>query len=209
MKKRKLSTALGLLGAFILWTAAISLIDLQPIGPHGSIVGFATINGWFHRFTGLHLWLYDLTDWLSLVPVAFGAGFALLGLRQWMTRKRLFKVDKSILALGVFYAVTLAAYLFFERFVINYRPVLISGILEASYPSSTTLLVLCIMPTAALELQRRIKQPLLRRWVCGAILTFTVFMVVARLVSGVHWLTDIIGGVLLSASLVMLYRYNT
>ena len=205
MKKRKLFTALGLLGTFILWTAAISLIDLQPIGPHGSIVGFATINGWFHRFTGLHLWLYDLTDWLSLAPVAFGAGFALLGLWQWVTRGRLAKVDRSILVLGVFYTVTLAVYLFFERFVINYRPVLISGILEASYPSSTTLLVLCIMPTAALELQRRIKQPLLRRWVYWAILAFTVFMVVARLVSGVHWLTDIIGGGLLSASLVMLY----
>ena len=209
MKKRELFTALGLLGAFILWTVAVRCIDLQPIGPQGSTVGFATVNGLFHRFTGLHLWLYTLTDWLSLVPVAFGAGFALLGLWQWVSRKSLLKVDRRILVLGIFYAVTLAAYLFFERFVINYRPVLIGGILEASYPSSTTLLVLCIMPTAAMELQRRIKKPLLRRWVCGAIIGFTVFMVAARLVCGVHWFTDIIGGILLSAGLVMLYRYNT
>jgi undecaprenyl-diphosphatase len=32
-------------------------------------------------------------------------------------------------------------------------------------------------------------------------------MVAARLASGVHWLTDIIGGILLSAGLVMIYDF--
>ena len=91
--------------------------------------------------------------------------------------------------------------------VINYRPVLIEGYLEASYPSSTTLLVLCMMPTAKMQLDGRIKNPAVRKIVGLAIVVFTVFMVVGRLVSGVHWITDIAGGVLLSAGLVMLYRW--
>ena len=206
MKKRKFCIALGLLAAFALWTIAIQWIDVQPIGPRGSAVGFATLNGFVHNLTGTHMTLYVITDWLGLVPVAFGFGFAALGLAQWIKRKSMLKVDGSILILGGFYIVTLAAYLFFESYVVNYRPVLIEGYLEASYPSSTTLLVLCIMPTAMIQLRDRIKQPMFRKCVSIAITAFMVLMVIGRLISGVHWLTDIIGGILLSAGLVMIYN---
>ena len=205
MKKRKFWTAAGLLAAFGLWTLAVKTLDVQGIGPLGSTVGFAAVNGFFHRLTGVNMLLYHITDWLGLVPVAFGLGFAILGLAQWIRRKSICKVDRSILALGGFYVVTLAAYLLFEEWVINYRPVLIAGFLEASYPSSTTLLTLCVMPTAQMQLRRRIQNRVIRRWACAAITGFAVFMVAGRLLSGVHWLTDIIGGMLLSGSLVMLY----
>lgn len=203
--KRKIRIALGLLAAFALWTLAVKTVDVQAIGPGGSAVGFATVNGWFHRLTRVHMTLYTITDWLGLVPVAVGFGFAVLGLVQWIRRKSVIKVDRSILVLGGFYIVTLAAYLLFEEWVINYRPVLIQGFLEASYPSSTTLLVLCVMPTAQLQLRSRIQNPILRRITCAAITAFMVFMVVGRLLSGVHWLTDIVGGILLASGLVMLY----
>ena len=205
MKKRKFCIALGLLAAFALWTIAIQWIDVQSIGPRGSAVGFATLNGFVHNLTGTHMTLYVITDWLGLVPVAFGFGFAALGLAQWIKRKSILKVDRSILILGAFYIVTLTAYVFLESYVINYRPVLIAGFLEASYPSSTTLLVLCVMPTAIMQLRGRIKNHTLRNAVTSAITAFIVFMVAGRLVSGVHWLTDIIGGILLSAGLVMIY----
>ena len=203
--KRKIGIALGLLAAFALWTLAVKTVDVQSIGPGGSVVGFATVNGWFHSLTGVHMTLYTITDWLGLVPAAFGFGFAILGLVQWIRRRSICLVDRSILVLGIFYIVTLAVYLLFEEWVINYRPVLIQGFLEASYPSSTTLLVLCVMPTARLQLRCRVQNLILRRIVCVAITGFIVFMVVGRLLSGVHWLTDILGGILLASGLVMLY----
>ena len=208
MKKRiagKFYAALVLLALFALWTAAVRVVDLQPIGPEGSVVGLAGINGAFHRLTDVHMGLYTLTDWLGLVPLVFVLGFAMLGLVQWVKRKSLLKVDTGIFLLGGFYVVTLAAYLLFEEIVVNYRPVLIDGFLEASYPSSTTLLVMCVMPTAAKQLALRIKKPAFRRWIVAGIWGFVAFMVAGRLLSGVHWLTDIIGGALLSAGLVMLY----
>ena len=206
MKKGRFYIALGLLATFVLWTIAIQWIDVQPIGPWGSTVGFAALNGFVHNLTGTHMTLYTITDWMGVVPVAFGFGFAVLGLVQWIKRKSIRKVDGSILILGGFYIVTLAAYWFFESYVVNYRPVLIAGHLEVSYPSSTTLLVLCVMPTAMLQLRKRIQRPLLCRCVSSAIAGFIAFMVVGRLLSGVHWLTDIIGGILLSTGLVMIYN---
>lgn len=205
MRKRVFLIGTGLLGAFALWTAAVCQVDVQPIGPRGSEVGFAALNRLVHSATGVHMPLYTLTDWLGLVAVPVGLGFALLGLVQWIKRRSIRKVDRSLLVLGVFYAAVLAVYVFFETHVVNYRPVLIEGVLEASYPSSTTLLTLCVMPTAAMQLGSRIKNRALRNAVIIAIAVFAGGMVLGRLVSGVHWFTDIVGGVLLSAGLVSMY----
>lgn len=203
-KKRFLLPA-SILISFVLWTLAISFIDVRAIGPNGSSVGFATVNRFVHELLDVHMTLYVITDWLSILPLCFILGFAVLGLVQWIKRRRILAVDLSILALGVFYIVVLALYLFFETVVINYRPVLIDGYLEASYPSSTTMLVLCVMPTAIMQLKSRIKNRVLARLVLALIIGFTAFMVIGRLVSGVHWFTDIIGGALLSSGLVMTY----
>ena len=207
--KKNFGIAAILLGAFVVWTAAVRLVDVQAIGPQGSAVGFATINGWVHDLTGVHMALYTVTDWLGLVPFGIAMGFALLGLSQWIKRRQLRQVDFSILVLGGFYLLVMAAYVLFEVFVINYRPVLINGCLEASYPSSTTMLVLCVMPTTLMQLNARIKSQTLKRWVGFGITAFILFMVIGRLLSGVHWFTDIIGGALFSAGFVMLYHSIT
>lgn len=203
---KKLCIPLSFIASFILWTILVIVVDVRAIGPNGSSVGFATINSFFHDLTGVNMTLYTITDWLGLVPIAFCFGFGIFGLVQWIKRKHILKVDYSILALGVFYIVTMVTYILFEYVVINYRPVLISGYLEASYPSSTTLLVLCVMPTAIMQFNSRIKNRISRRLVAFLITAFIVFMVVGRLISGVHWLSDIIGGALLSAALVTTYK---
>lgn len=206
MKKKNLSIALCLLTAFILWTTLIRFIDVQAIGPEGSSVGFATLNNLVHNLTGTNMLLYTITDWLGLVPIAIAFAFTIVGFVQLIKRKNLWKVDYSILALGIFYMVVIASYILFEVVVINYRPVLINGHLEASYPSSTTMLVMCVIPTTALQLKTRIKNKIFRQSVLITLVTFIAFMVIGRLISGVHWCTDIIGGALLSAGLVMMYK---
>ena len=209
MKKenqRNFCIATCVLLAFLLWTVAIQFVDVEAIGPQESSVGFATINQFVHNLTGVHMSLYTITDWLGLVPLMFVMGFGTLGLIQWIKRKHLLKVDYSIFVLGGFYIVVMAVYVLFEMLVVNYRPVLINGYLEASYPSSTTMLVMCVMPTAIMQINARIKNNVLKRFVASAIIAFIVFMVIGRLVSGVHWFTDIIGGALLSAGLVLMYR---
>ncbi len=179
---------------------------MQAIGPNGTKVGFAALNGWFHRLTGVHMTIYTVTDWLGLVPILICGAFGVLGLVQWIRRKRLFKVDADILLLGVYYILVILAYLVFEMIPINYRPVLIEGRLEASYPSSTTLLVLSVMPTLVFQADRRVKDPRMRRALILFSILFSACMVVGRTASGVHWLTDIAGAEILSAALYLLYK---
>ena len=199
--------AVGLLLSFVLWTVLICFVDVKAIGPRGSVVGFATLNQFVHKFTGVNMLLYNITDWLGLVPIGFAMGFALFGLIQWIQRKRLLRVDYSIFALGGFYILVMVAYILFEFVVINYRPTLINGYLEASYPSSTTMLVMTVMPTAIMQFNSRIKNNVIRKCLSLSITAFIIFMVVGRLISGVHWISDIIGGALLSSGLVMTYHF--
>ena len=206
MKRKSFYFGLGLLVLFIIWTVALQFVDVGTIGPQGSSVGFASTNKVIHNITGVNMLLYTITDWLGLVPICFIMGFGILGLCQWIKRKNLFKVDLSILALGGFYIVVMVLYIFFEMFVVNYRPVLINGILEASYPSSTTMLVMCVMPTAIMQFNARIKNSGFKKCVNVLITAFIAFMVIGRLVSGVHWFSDIIGGALLSSGLVLIYH---
>lgn len=195
-----------LLVASVLWTVLVKIIDVKQIGPYGTEVGFATVNSFIHNLTGVHFTLYTITDWLGIIPLLFVIGFGLLGLIQWIKRKNILRVDYSILILGGFYIVVMAVYFLFEYVVINFRPILINGYLEASYPSSTTMLTMCVMPTAIIQFNSRIKNNLLKLCISIIIIAFIIFMVAGRLISGVHWFSDIVGGALLSIGLVMMYR---
>ena len=196
---------LGMLAAFVLWTWAVCVVDVQPIGSLGSTVGFARLNGFVRDLVGVRMGLYTLTDWLSVIPLGLVGCFGMWGLFQWIRRRSLARVDRSLLMLGGFYLAVLAFYGLFEIWVVNHRPLLIEGILEASYPSSTTTLSLCVMPTAWIQLRSRIRTPLLRRCTGWIVAAFTAFQVVGRLLSGVHWFSDIVGGMLLSGGLLGIY----
>lgn len=203
--KRVLLLGVGLIAAFVLWTFLIMSVDVQYVGQRGTAIGFAEFNIWFHGLTGVSMLLYTVTDWLGLVPIAVCMCFSVMGLVQLIKRRSLFKVDLDILLLGIYYILVIFAYLIFEMIPINYRPILIDGFFEASYPSSTTLLVLSVMPTLILQIKRRSKRKTVKNAVCAFAVVFSVFMVVGRLISGVHWATDIIGSILLSFGLFALY----
>lgn len=204
MKKEKRTIWKGILliGLFILWTFLIQMIDVQPLGQNGTNIGFATINCWFHKLTGVHMMLYYITDWLGLIPVFVCMFFGGLGFVQLLKGK----VDRDIIFLGIYYVIVIVGYLVFEMYPINYRPILIEGRLEASYPSSTTLLVLSVMPTLWFQANRRLKNTITKKIIYIAALAFSVFMVGGRLISGVHWTTDIIGSLLFSIGLFLLYK---
>lgn len=205
-EKRVLFWGIMQVGAFMIWTFLIQTVDVKAVGVAGTDIGFATFNTWFHGVTGVHMSLYYITDWLGLVPLFVCMLFGGMGLLQLIKRKSLFKVDLDIILLGVYYGIVIAGYLIFEMIPINYRPILIEGYLEVSYPSSTTLLVLSVMPTLVFQANRRMKSIGVKKAVSVLAVLFSAFMVIGRLISGVHWFTDIVGAVLLSTGLFFCYK---
>lgn len=191
---------------FMIWTVLIQIVDVQPIGVNGTNIGFATMNTYFHTLTGVHMLLYTITDWLGLVPLFVCMIFGVLGFIQLLARRNLCKVDYDLLLLGIYYIIVILAYFIFEMYPINYRPILINGYMEASYPSSTTLLVVTVMPTLVFQVNRRLKNNIIQKVICILTNSFTICMVLGRLISGVHWMTDIIGSLLFSIGLFYIYK---
>ena len=204
--KRLLGIGSILVAGFAIWTLLIQRVDVQPLGVNGTNIGFATINCWFHQLTGVHMEIYTITDWLGLVPIFVCFIFAGIGCVQLIKGRSLFKVDYDMILLGIYYVLVIFWYLIFEMIPINYRPILIEGFMEVSYPSSTTLLVLCVMPTLTEQTNRRSKNEIIKKMISALVICFSAFMVVSRLISGVHWLTDIVGSIMLSVGLFCIYK---
>ncbi len=203
--KVKLFFSLLLLVLFELYTMAVTKIDVAPIGPEGSLVGFSTINGYFAKAIGFNELLYNITDYLGYIALLVCGFFGLIGLIQLIKGKSLKKVDPDIYVLGAFYVVVILFYVIFEKVIINYRPVILEEGLEASYPSSHTMLAVCVFTTAIMQFKTRIKNPTLLTVAEVVFYIMLVVTVAGRLLSGVHWFTDIVGGLLLSSALVCLY----
>ena len=192
----------------VILIALVRLADVAPIGAQGTSIGLSHLNQFVFDLFGVHILWYNITDWLGVAAVLTGFVFAVTGLVQLIKRRSLLKVDREILSLGGLYIVVIGLYLFFENVIINYRPIIMPDNTspEASFPSSHTMLVCVIMGSAAMLINRYIRnKPLNRilRAVCFVIIGVTV---VGRLIAGVHWFTDILGGILISVTLLSLYE---
>ena len=178
--------------------------DVAPIGPDGTSVGFSTINQKLHDYTGVNMQWYEITDMIGYAALGICALFGFAGLVQLIKRKSFAKVDKTIYSLAGLYIAVIGLYVFFEHYIINYRPIIMPGATapEASFPSSHTMLIVTVMASTAMVLRKYIKSGFLRAIIsllCAAVIIVTVY---GRLICGVHWFTDILGGILLSVTLV-------
>lgn len=205
LKRRYWLKGIVLLGLFVVWTILVTKFDVVYNELTGTSIGFGTMNLKVHACTGVNWTLYHITDWLGLIPVMLCVVFGGLGLIQWIRRKGLRYVDQDLIWLGLYYVIVIILYLLFEMVPINYRPVLIEGRLEASYPSSTTLLSLCVMLSVMYQIHQRWNHKGLRYLGMGLSGMFMIFMIAGRILSGVHWITDIVGSVLLGTGLFLIY----
>ena len=204
--KRKILLGLVFVIIFAIFTWLVQTVDVKPLGVNGTNIGFSTFNCMFHKLCGVNMTLYTITDWAGLIPIFVAVSFGIMGLAQLIRRKSLIKVDIDILILGVYYVVVASLYVVFEMIPINFRPILINGFMETSYPSSTTLLVLGVMPTLAEQINRRCKNGTIKLLFYVFTSAFSVWMVISRLISGVHWFTDILGSVIISVGLFYMYK---
>ena len=203
---KKFSIPFVLFVCFIMFTAALKFVDVQPVGPMDSEVGFATVNVFVHNLLGQNKIFDRISDFFAVISLFAACSFAIIGAYQLLQKKSILKVDSSIILLGLTYVFVVLIYVLFEKLVINFRPVLEKGVLEASYPSSHTMIILIVLGTARTALERIISNKIVLKGIRIVLVAMMILSVAFRLLSGVHWFTDILGALFISAAVIQLYN---
>ncbi len=204
MKKKNIIICLILIIMSLFFTFLVKNVDVKAIGPNESLVGFADFNKFFYDLIGNNMIIYKITEILGIIPIIMSLIYVYIGLKELITRKSLLKVDKEIYILALFYVVVVLVYIFFEKFIINYRPIIIDGVLEPSYPSSHTLMSICLCGSSIIINKKLFKSKFFK---FENILSFIliILIVIGRFISGVHWFTDILGGIIISSTLLAIF----
>lgn len=204
MRKKNIIISIVLIILSVLFTELVKNIDVKPIGPNESLVGFADINRLFHNLIGSNMIIYKITEFLGYIPIVMALVYVFIGLKELIERKSLLKVDREMYILALFYVLVVGVYVFFEKFIVNYRPILIDGVLEASYPSSHTLMSICLCGSSIIINKKIFKNKF------GDVenilsVILILLIVIGRIISGVHWFTDILGGIIISSALLVVF----
>ena len=204
IKLVKIITCISLFIISIAFTLLVKFVDVNNIGSSNTPVGFSTLNNFIFETIGINIVWYHITDYLGLLPIFMALVYLVIGIIQLIKRKSLFKVDKEIIILGIFYIAIVIVYIFFEKVVVNFRPILLDGVLEASYPSSHTFITICLC-VSSFMINKKLFNCKLTKILNIFLIIIMTFIIIGRLISGVHWFTDILGGLLISATLLAIF----
>ena len=205
MKKKNIMISVVLTVISVIYTLMVKYIDVKNIGPNNSSVGFSTINKFFMNMIGNHTFIYKISELLGYILLLLVLIYGCIGFYQLIKRKSLLKVDKELIKLGFFYVLMLIVYIFFEKVTINFRPVLIDGVLEASYPSSHTILSLCVGLSSLIVSQKYFNKKYIKKINMITVILMCLVLL-TRFISGVHWFSDILGGTIISFTLISYFQ---
>lgn len=204
MKKKSLLCII-LFVLSVIFTLLVVNFDVRNVGVNETSIGFSSLNTFiFDKLGTSNIW-YNITEILGYIALVLVFIYGLYGAYDLIKKKSIFKVNSRIIILGVFYIIVFGLYILFENIIINYRPILVDGALEASYPSSHTLLSICVFGSSMLINKKLFFNKKIN--LVNIILLFMMLLtVIGRLFSGMHWFTDIIGGVLISSFLLCCFN---
>lgn len=144
-----------------------------------------------------------ISDIILLASFAILGVFVVLGLYQLITRKSLLKVDHRLLWMILPLVLIAITYVVFDKFlVLNIRP---NGSGEASFPSTHVMVVSTIFLIIALNLPYYIKSKTAWIIIDIAMLLLIVLVCVGRVLSEMHWLSDVLGGLAFAIIFAVIY----
>ena len=164
------------------------------------------MNDAIFEFFGFNQTWKTITDILLIGVLALVAVLAVCGLVQLIKRRSLKAVDAELTAMIPSLALVAVIYYVFEKvWILNYRPVLVNGLAEPSFPSTHALITTTVLGMLVFALPKYIKSRKLRVLIDVALIAVILVMAFGRVASGMHWATDALAGVIFGFDLALVY----
>lgn len=145
------------------------------------------------------------TDIMVYAALATIGIFVAVGIYQWITRKSLKKIDKTIWFLLIPLSLMLLTYFLFDHvFIWNTRP---DGSGEPSFPSTHTMIIATVFFCTAIALPKYIKQESMLIFLDIVMLAFVIMVPVGRVIANKHWVSDCVGALIFSAIFAGVYLF--
>ena len=188
---------------FIVLFILLKTVDVKEVGLYG------LNHTYYHEYNKV---LDIISDVIFYIVLAFN--IFLIGFVIYKMVKKKEKIDYKFLVYVLVLSLGIIIWLLFDYvFKINNRPNIIDGKVEASFPSTHVLLTTYIMLSSpyiflkmdgkkGLENQNKLGFEEIITIIFMAIM---LVMVILRLYSGMHWLTDCVAGLLLGIFLFGIY----
>lgn len=211
MKKHiiNFSITAALFVVFAVFTIIAKFVDTSLVLTTNTKIGLSSINKPIFDSIKISDAWGTVSTVLFLVAALVALALIVIGVKEFIKTKQLSKVNHKILFLIGLYMLTVFFYFLFEILIVNYRPLLDEGLAKASYPSSHTLLVCVVCLSACFVVPDYIKNKPLKITIISLLILISLLTPVTRMLAGMHWFSDIIGSLLLSAALVMCYYSTT
>ena len=160
MKKNKTSFTMSLilLAVSVIFTLLVAFVGKAPVGPENSKVGFAALNAALHDQFGYNTVFYGISSVLGYLTILTALINCVGYLANLIKKKDLRMVRADLTATLGIYILLAVLYLVFEFVVINYRPVILEEGLEASFPSTHSMLAIAVMFSAAQQVRTGMKE---------------------------------------------------
>lgn len=197
MKKRYLIISCASLLLFLLFLIMLYTVDVKNIGAGVTKVGLCFINN--HSFMASNASMWDkISDVCMYLGIGVIGALFILGVVQLIQRKNILKVDKEILVFGCLVVLMIIIWLFFDKvLIVNNRPILVDGKVECSFPSTHIMITSFALLSGSYYLFKKINKKHLTiiMYVASAIIVTICFL--GRVLSGMHFLTDAVCGLLM------------
>lgn len=197
MRRKSLDIIISILWLILLiFTILVSFVDVKIYNVTNTEIGLYSLNKIFLVNSINSNYINIISNGIFLICLLVIILMLLLITFEYFKTK---KINKNNLNFIIHFLIMVLIWIIFDKIlIINYRPILINGNIEGSYPSTHVMVSTFVLLFLSDKLKKIFKNDKIFYIISIGLI---IIQSISRILLTMHWFTDIIGGLLIGCLL--------